>query len=459
MGTNINPFGLLAYGDNDPINPVVWRSSMRSQAAISTPEIGGGTFSIAGATNVFDANIGYNGGGLGSITISNVLNNTKLNGGGQLTFTLEQAMISCLPATCEGSTGGRAQTLAESFVGFVSSAASGGNHQISCYVSAKLLAAFVGDGITSFTLGGYSADVAGKTDKLKVTLAWSANYFSLFYNGKHNSSGKRVNNLLNPYNTLVFGGYPFAPTANPLTTGFISDVQVSAKPLLLSTPYMLGNFVLFGDSYMDTSPIVDIGKTYAMEGVLNEMGLKPIFSPTQTFPGRRVIGSGNPLSFLKDNVATALTFGGSTTIFQAGANDLTFDGTLNVAAFTASMRDMIAQFFGQSGYPATKTRYMVVCTTPWAPEHPTAAQAEGRKADILSIQSIMLALPAWFDATYPSLAGRLVCADVFKYYGGFNVPKSYYGVTDKLHPSPEGGWYMGKCWAEDGILKLLRAVQ
>lgn len=460
MATIINPNGLLEYGDDDPRNPVIWRSPMTSELSISTPGIGGGSYVKVGTGQLFDPVKGLNTGNAGYYYIDNVTNASKGDYGMQVTFEVEREMIACLPSTSEGSSGGRAQTLVETFLGFNANPAPNSNYLLFFAINNKLLSLTVSDGVGASLYTFYFSDVHTKKQLIPITIASNGNTLTLYIDNFRVGNFTRSRNLPSPYYRLIFGRYPGDLTSFPLTSGYIHNVQFSSRPKAFVTPYLLSNGMAFGDSYADTyygyaTPFWNTEKSLAFEAEFTKRGMAIGGFVNQSYGGRKVIGSGNAALYLKDNIVTALALKPTLVIYQAGANDLTQTGTLDVSAFTASMKSHIEQFFGVNGNVTTTVKGMVVCSTPWAPQFPDVAQAILRKPDILSIQAIQSGLPAWFNATYPQLAGRLVFEDTFSYFGGFSPDPTLFAALDLVHPGPKGRNMMGNSWAR-GAAQLLR---
>lgn len=459
MATILNPNGLLAYGDDDPRNPVIWRSSLTSEASISAPEIGGGTYTKFGTGQLFDPVKGLNTGNAGYYQVANINNNNKLSYGGEISFDVETAMIAAPDANSAQSTGGRAQTANEVFFTIRANPYLSTNHLLYFLVNNKEFNCVVGYGTNVTIYTSYISDAIGKSQFTRIGIAWSANTVWLFINGNRVGTLNRVRNLVAPYSTLILGRYADGTTA-PLTSGYIRNLQISSRPMSFVVPAVLAHGIAFGDSYANTStfmqtPAWDMEKRIQIEGELMALGMRFGAFSLQDYGGRTVIGSGNAALHLKDNIVTALALKPTIVIYMAGPNDLTQTGTLDVAAFTAAMKVHIEQFFGVNANPKTTVLRMVVCSTPWAPQYPDVAQAALRKPDITSIESIQAGLPAWFNATYPALAGRLIYQNTFADFGGFNPDTTLYTTGDLLHPSHKGRYTMGKSWAK-GVIKALR---
>lgn len=460
MANIINPNGLLKYGDNDPLNPVVWRSSLTSEASISTPEIGGGTYTKFGTGQVFDPIKGLNTGSAGYYQVANFTNNALLTYGGEISFDVETAMIAATDATSSQSTGGRAQTGNEMFLSLLANPHLSADTVLYFNVSAKSLGVSIGYG-TGSTLTQFSiSDAIGASQFTRIGISWSGNTIWIFVNGNKVGETARPVNLSVPYYTLIFGRWGDG-ASGPLTTGFIRNLQIAARPLSFIVPGVLSHGMALGDSYSDTTlnnvfPAYNMSKFINLENELMKLGMRFGKFTVQSYYGRKVIGSGNAALYLKDNVVTALAFNPTTITLQTGTNDLTLTGTLDAAAFTAGMKAIIEQLFGVNGNPKTTVLRVVVNSTPWTPEYPTIADALIQKADITTIEKAQAGLPTWFNATYPSLAGRLIYQNTFEYFGGFSPDPTLYGPPNGLgHPSNKGWYKMGKSWAL-GVIKALK---
>lgn len=454
MTTILCPERLADYGDDD--GSIIWRSPLTSEASISSPLIGGGTYVKSGTGQLFDAIKGVKTGASGYYYVDNFTNNNKLDFGGQLCFDVETAMLACSNADSEGSSGGTPQTTNESLMGFADQSL-GYNGQLYVLVGVKALSLQVGNGSVLTATSIKISDAIGKTQFTTIHVAWIGNTYRFFVNKVPVYTVTRPSNLTSPFRRLVIGMSPYAGAGQALTTAYIRNLQISTRPLALSSHPALARVQVFGDSYaeMSLSIVTDMKKDLNLRSSLVEMGIDCGVVNPQSYGGRKVIGSGNPALYLLDNVATALAQRPTCVIFQAGTNDLTQTGSLNATTFSDSMKLIIEKFFGVNGNPGTTVQRMLVCSTPWPPQYGGDVYAAERKPDIATIQIVQASLPAWFDAAYPALAGRLEYENMFDDFGGFSPNPTYYGAADLVHPSSKGHYVMGKAWGR-GILKLLR---
>jgi hypothetical protein len=458
MATTSDPTGLLAYGEDD--GTVIWRSPLTSEASISSPDIGGGTYTKVGTGQVFDSQLGLLPGAAGYYYVSNLNNNALLDFGGQLTFQVSTALLACAGSTCQGSSGGTPQTAAETLVGMSDSVASTSSRIFGVNVSNKAIYLFAGYQTGTTNNGGYVSDAIGKESYTTIHATWNGTTVALYINGCLMVETNKGKNFPTNY-SLHFGRYPMPSNAvQPLTTGYIRNVQLSYRRTTHIIPPGLSKAQVLGDSYADdttawTTPAYDISKYHALNKILRSKGMQLGGWNVQSYGGRKVIGSGNAALYMIDNVPTALAQSPTLGILQTGANDFTNNGTMDAAAFLSSYKTLVETYMGVNGNPSSTLKKLIVCSTPWAPQYPNVATARLRKTDAEAQRKAISQIPAWWNATYPAKAGQVMYRDVFSDFGGFGVDASLFDSGDVLHPSPRGRYVMGTAWG-NGILKALR---
>lgn len=148
-------------------------------------------------------------------------------------------------------------------------------------------------------------------------------------------------------------------------------------------------------------------------------------------------------------------------LIQAGVNDW-FDGTtygnLDGAKFQRWLKRYVQRIlgldtFGFGKYPVTSVKRLFIATTPFAPLVDTSGL---RAKDAVTDKDSKYAVLDWFNATYPTLIGKLVIVPVFEAFGGLNASDTLFNSSngDFLHPNNRGTALMGKTYAE-AILKNL----
>lgn len=462
---NGNPPGLLSYGSTDP--SVIFRSPLTSLASIISPDIGGAAIITEEGTGaIFDPTKGLKPGASDSFAYSNLVKNDLLDSAGQIYFEVETAMLACSNAISEGSSGSVPQSGQEFFLSFAADPYLNGFYSTHCNISSKRLGMATGYGANiGVSAPNYISDAMGKGQFTSIVIAWADGNYYLFVDEVLQGSCSRESTISSPFHSMYIGRYTGG--GSNLQTGFMRNLQIANKPPDFPVHPLLTKVQVFGDSYSNATyiyqgPQYNLGKSLVLAGELRKRSIMfGVLDDTQSYGGRKVIGSGDPAVYLQDNISTALANDPTVVIFQAGANDLSTTGSLSSSAFTAAMQTIIQRFFGLNGNPATTVQRMLICTTPWAPSYgssaavPDPVTAALKKPDITTIQQTQLGLVSWFNNTYPSLAGRLAVQDVFSDYGGFNPDPTLFGATDLLHPSPKGHYVMGQSWAT-GLLGLLK---
>ena len=461
--------GFIPYGATD--TSIVFRSPLTSLASIQVPEIGTGhTVATEGTGQTFDPVKGLKPGPTGSYVLNNFPSGALLAAGGQLRCQVETKFLACGSGTSEYSSGGVPQPGQEWLFSFLATPYSNGNYiGINMQLNAKRLQIGVGYGTTQATNGGggdhYFSDAIGSTEWTDVAVTWSGSSFNVYINGVFFRNIVRLNTITAPFNLLALSRY--SGGGFELENSFIRNFQVSTRPAIWPVHTKLLNVMPFGDSYSHTTGAwqaaghFNLGKYQTFDAELKKRGYTyGNFDTTQNYGGRRVIGSGNAALYLSDNIPAAIARNPTYVIFQAGTNDLTNTGSLNATNFTAAMKSHIERFFGVNGNAKTTVQYMLINSTPWAPQYgnsstvPNVAGALLRLPDLQKIRAIQAALPAWFNATYPPLAGRLIYQDTYAAYGSDAVNLTYNGPSDLLHPGAKGQYIMGKSWATGVIANL-----
>ena len=460
MATILNPTGLLAYGNNDPRNPVIWRSPLTSDAAIQTPEIGSATVGFNGVRS-FDPVKGILP-GTGSFTLSGINSYEKMSYGGQLTFQIETKMLACTNAVSEGSSGGIPQANASGTEYLLSI----GNPFISSNIISIIFTNKTLQMIIAGQLNGPLLainDAAGKGEWTDITLAWNCQTYYLYVDKDLHSSIKRPLFVDATCFAIWFGREPNVDITYNLQTAYIRNLQLSSRPPAFSVHTLLSLVQSFGDSFASAAfgqylaAVYNMSPALVAQQPLTAAGMRIGAWDDQSYGGRTVIGTGNPAVNLQDNIPTALAKNATIVIFQAGKNDIGVTGSLNVSNFTAAMHTIIERFFGVNGNPITTVKRMVICTLPWSPtdDNGGTSTPQAFQADVALINGVFNGLIAWFNAAYPTLAGRIVLEDVFAKFGGFGNSRKAYWSTDKVHPSLLGKYIMGQAWGS-GLARVLR---
>ena len=380
-----------------------------------------------------------------------------LSGGGQVSFEIETSLIACSNAISQNSSGGITHGAQRLLVllnnpyvdpNGVQEVTNGANNSLGGVSG-------YGSAIASYTNSFSDAIDAGQFTTM--TLNYIGNKRYDYVNGVLFGVMTKLNTVLLPFDEFLLSRYPNG-TQN-LNAGHIRNLQVSNRPATFAISRHHAHAGVIGDSYSNSTDLIqagsyNLGKAPSLRKVLNASGWDVgKWTATGAFGGRKVIGTNGTwntgdaaASYLAPNMASVLANRMSTLIFQAGANDLTESISMSQSAFQTSIQGFIEQSFGLNGNAATDTKKIILCTTPWAPEYPTVAQALLRQPDITKIRNALFAIPAWMTATYPSRARDVSICDVFTSMGGFQSDPTYWTVGDLLHPGPRGEFTMGTAW-------------
>jgi len=117
--------------------------------------------------------------------------------------------------------------------------------------------------------------------------------------------------------------------------------------------------------------------------------------------------------YLNPRVAANMALSPTSIVVLAGTNDVS--SGWSVSTFDAAFKTMITSMVTSPN--GANLKKIVVCTVcsligKSNVDTPTIA------ANVASANVTINGLPAWFNATYPTLSGRLVIADIFTAWGG-----------------------------------------
>ena len=458
--------GLLPYGSTNA--SVIFRRNLLARptaAGTVTGDVGTCTVVDEGSGASYDPVAGLYNIGTNAVILSAINGSSTamaaLAAGGQIRFEVPTAWIACTNAISQGSSGGNVHGN-ERAVSFLGNPLPNPFYSHDFYSSnLNQLGQSSGYGTNWATFTNYFSDAIGQGTYTAIVLAITGNKVQTYANGVLASTLTKLNTILLPFDSIVLGRY--SGLGQNLNVGRIRNLQISNKPATFSVPRNLSSVAVFGDSYADATNIYQAGsynleKPMTMRSILNASGWDWGSYSNPAFGGRRVIGTDgtwrtadSAATYLAPNCVTMLASRPSVVIFQAGANDLTQTDSMSQANFTTSLRGFVEQCFGLNGNVATDTRKIILCTTPWAPAFPDAAQAVLRKPDITKIFNAINSIPAWFNTTYPSRAGDVSVCDSFSAYGGFSPVPTYFDSGDLLHPSPSGRYIMGTAWGRSMI--------
>lgn len=476
----MNPsLGFLPYGSDDA--SVIFRRSL-TKLPPANPVLADGDIGTCASVTVtgtadWDADDGFmllTNGTNDGVVLATLTNAALLNPEGQIRFQVQTALIAADPSVAYGSSGGVAAPGNQGLIGWRSDADTNGSHRGSVTLNAKSIAASFGYGSNIAAIGGGAntyfndAKSGAWTD---IVITWSGRSKTLYVDGVwYGAVSDGAHALTTQFNTFVLGRHPSAGSNYPLVSGRIRNLQISTKPVIFQKHPLLAHVHVFGDSYassvfaMSAANWFNMGAGAAFRGHLHRAGYTYGQYSQDSNSGASIIANGT--NDLDDFYADCLNNYPTLVVLQAGANDLTETGSLNAASFESSLKGHIEYLMGLNGNAATTVKAMVINSTPWAPQYgsggsggtvPDEANALLRLPDILTIRNIVMDIPAWFDATYPTLAGHVVAFDMYAHFGNAteNFGMSTADVYDYLHPNDLGHYVKAEGWAQ-GVLSLVR---
>ena len=246
--TDRYPGGILPYGSNH--SSIIYRSTLKSSSAITSPEVGSGTIAVVG-TPIFDDILGMLCGtppdyvtDTGRVKLEELTGYAALDNGGQLSVEVEADFFSS--ATPTEWCGDRAQTSV--LVNLLSTATTNAtNSPIYQQMfwnpsgNGKLATPKIGNGLTS------SVSLSKPAINRFVTFTWSwhggKNYY--FFDGQLFYMENRYI-AANLFDTIWLGAQR-GKTASGHCDYYMRNIQISTRPVMLpKRPYIRLNMV--GDS-------------------------------------------------------------------------------------------------------------------------------------------------------------------------------------------------------------------
>lgn len=468
-----NEIGFLPYGSTD--SSVIFRRNLLARpttAGTVAGDVGTCTVTDEGTGAIYDPVKGLINTVGNDISIGSINGSTASMGNvanaGQIYLEVETSMLACSNAQSEYSSGGVAQVGAENIISFAASPYVNGNYIHSLIISNKALGGSAGYGSNIAIIGGSSffSDAIGQTDFTPMVIAFNGGKVQFYINGVEFASLAKLNWITFALNQIFLARYVGALATQNLLSGHIRNLQVSNLPVRFNTIRGTEKTITFGDSYSQSialyqSTDYNLGKYVAFRSTLRKAGWdcgSYLNDATTSFAGRQVIGTNGTwnvadaaATYLAPNMATMLANKPTTIIFQAGANDLTTNGSMSQVGFQTSMQGFITQAFATS-----YVKKLIICNTPWANTYQGVATANLRLPDVLKIKAAIDALPAWVATNYPTRTADVVICDMFTAYGGLTGDTTYFGTGDLLHPGNKGNYVMGKTWA-NSLLSLIKS--
>lgn len=443
------PAGILPYGSSDP--SIIFKCSLQSLADIAAPAVGPagtvfGTGHTVGALGFHPAASGNSG-----VTFSNIPGHLDLDRAGQISFECDSYTLTAEQASSGSS--GWTPLGTEWFLTWDDGATAGWLRKIS---------------LTNFDVRLHPTDPTIGVALLhsqerpansysRVTLSWRGAKVDLWIDGylvTPNVQTYRVNFLTAAFKNLNILSH--ISGVNPSRVSYMRNILVSTKPVSYPIPASSSSVCLFGHSFANANGD-DNNTTSNLDGQLKHKLRKYYASLAGGIPGDIFtggIGGGyvdtaliaDANFHLSTKVVAAMKLSPQKVVVLAGTNDVNA-AAFSASAFETAFKSMMTSF--ATGLNAANISKIVVCTVCSViglsgEDNPTT------EANITAANATINALPAWWDATYPALSGRLVIADTFAAWGGARPTQKVMigqllGSLANLHPSPLGNDLLAKC--------------
>lgn len=269
-------------------------------------------------------------------------------------------------------------------------------------------------------------NTVGKGEFVTVNLAWTGGENGgLFYMGVDglvwtgNYRAKDAATTGKMFEWLFLGGLGGGScigtsSSNPV---YMRNFQISTDIPVWETPRLFQHVYVLSDSIFDVADlnalVYDAAAAFTLRKYFNVRGMKFGSFTVSENAGYTVSTLGTQL---KTKLNLLLDAQPSLVILNGGTNDL---GSASWPGnFVAEYKDLLEQiFFGAAKTGRTPTQMVIMNSPP-----PRGAPVDLRETQHAECRKEINALVTWWDATYPSLAGRVVYNDVFQAMGGFHNP-------------------------------------
>lgn len=408
--------------------------SLADAAALAAPAIGPAGSVVGTATF---ANGGMNPGSAGSVLFSNIDPNNQLRHEGQITMTVSTAHMAEADTSGQVSMS-RGENKAATqwlFTFRTSGSVNQGNLAVN---AAEQIKAQLHPSDTQST--AYISTV-GKGSFVEVCVWWKGADWGILADGGEIHAGTRTNFADNIF-YKVYIGATNAGTSGPLANATIKNLIITrraprfvAKRKAISVGFF-GNSFIVNASAANTTPSFDNNIEGAFGRKLSAYGYGVSRWVQSGYGGYSMCDTG--ASDLSANFDTYAANKCDVDIIVAGENDSTATAAQVADGATgtdANFKSLIGKLITQKS-----DKQLIIVTTPGSLRQHTAIDTVANNANRVTVDAIIKALPAWFDSTYPALAGRLVVYDLFTALGGdADGNLNYQGACDALGNLATGG--------------------
>lgn len=434
------PVGILPYSSTDP--SILLKCSLRSAAAVAAP-VAGPAGAITGTGHSFDADLGYKPAPTGNsvVRFANIPGHLNLDRAGQLSFDIDSYTICAQQSSYAsvGYTPGGTEWLM-----------TWDNDSLYGYLR-KLNATNIGYKLSNSDTTGASLLLhsQNKGSYSRVTLSWAGSAFDIYVDGYKITPTTATSRVV--YTTAQWKNLnilAYITGTGPSRSSYVRDVLLSSKPVSYPMPTVLSSVCVFGHSFAN-SYSTDNNTTSNLDGQLFHLLRKALGARgyrSHLYSGgidggyvdNALIGDSN--LHLSTKVAAALLSSPQSIVLLMGTNDCNSASFSSAANFDTSYKAIITAFVtGTNGANIQRIVATTVTSVIGHSTYDTSTIAANRDA----VNAKIALLPAWFDATYPTMAGRLKVADLFDKWGGARPTENVMigqllGTLVNLHPSPLG---------------------
>lgn len=452
--------GIVDYGSDDPA--ILLQSSLTSPTSITA--VSGG--SVSGAPR-FDAIKGMQAGEADGANFVAALAGTRL--AGQLSIEVEKTLVSQpSPDQISGGIGG-SEGYDHSTQGWLTILEGRSPDDTGLIALGLTSLAAVGGGVYQTNFIGNGVHSAGKGDFVRLTLSWNGLVGELYVDG-----------LLHNSITLPPVGSPgrldlgkLNVGVSPLATAggahyFLRNLVLASRPVAFPIHPQLTKVVIYGDSFASQSNPSVIGSTHfdATAGfqlirTLNNLGLSIGQLVLKDYPGYVLnrnpapgqssfqLGA-NRFDGVADKLADVVNANADYVIIMGGTNDATGDAATRGGVAPTLAADLMSMCRTLLNNPKTKG---VIMQTLLSAKGNAAYATPTFVANVAAVNTLIKALPATWDATYPTEKGKVLVVDTFAATGGEAAASTMLkgtltGALDDLHATAFAAVIAGNLIAE-----------
>lgn len=432
------PVGILPYESSD--SSIIFKCSLKSPADVAAPEIGpAGTITNA-STARFDPVLGFRPAESGNsgITFSSITGFESLDNCGQLSFEISRAVLCVDTRQSVGSNPGSVQwTLTHG---------NGSNYGAIRKVGGTPPSFVWRTRDSGDTQGLAYFHSEEKSEFVRLTYSWSGGTLRMFVDGKPvnhwSTAPSRITRWVNQFQNVHC--MSFASGGSPNRDGYMRNLLIAKEPVaIFKNPNSRVTFLghSFATSYSIDTAATPANYDNTVGSLLRQAAVSKGYDLDLSVAG---VGGGywdpaitafDILDYVDDAMLTKPHF----LVLYGGTNDVG-GGSYTDAGYEAALQTALTTI-GTDGW-ASNIRKIILFTTPSRSGLYTNWD-DATRSRIDSSNAIIAALPAWWDATYPALAGKLVVEDLFAAWGGMYPARSVMvgqrtGSFDDLHPTSLG---------------------